>query len=214
LSFRFNVHANDPHRVQTGEFMREWAAEAGIDLRVEPVDEVGSLLDAGTYDLLTTGWGTGPDPDGILAINLCDARPSEPGATMSSDAFFCDETYDELYEQQRAEVNVEDRGALIQQMDQILYESGVFVILGYPAALEAYRTDQIDSIQPQPDPGGNLYNQDGYWAWWSATPAGPSGDEAGNTTLVVVMVVGLMLVTVSVALVLVRRRAATADDRE
>lgn len=214
LSFRFHVHANDPHRVQTGEFMREWAAEAGIELQVEPVDEVGSLLDAGTYDLLTTGWGTGPDPDGILALNLCDARPAEPGATMSSDAFFCDERYDELYYQQRAELDVGQRAALINEMDRILYQSGVFVILGYPDALEAYRTDQIGSIQPQPDPGGNLYNQDGYWAYWSAQPAGGDGSGGGNAALVAVVIVGLVLVLGAAGLLLMRRRAASAEDRE
>ncbi len=216
LSFRFNVHANTPQYVQAAEMMREWAAEAGIELKVEPVEEVGALLDAGTYDILTTGWTVNPDPDYIMSINLCSGLPAEVGGPYLSDAYFCDEDYDQLYQDQVAELDGDARADIVKDMQKILYDTNVFVVWGYADALEAYRSDVIESIQTQPDPGGNIYGQDGYWSWWSATPVGAEEDSAGggNTGVVVGVAAGAAVVLAGGAFLLLRRRSATADERE
>jgi peptide/nickel transport system substrate-binding protein len=184
LSFRFNVHASNPQYIQAAEMMKEWAAEAGMELLVEPVDEVGSLLDAATYDILTTGWNVNPDPDFILSINLCSGLPDTEEAALNanylSDAYFCDEEYDELYAEQLAELDVDARADIVKDMQEILYESNIFVVWGYSDALEAYRSDVIASMTPQPDPGGNYWGQDGYWSWWSAVPVGEEDEAAAD----------------------------------
>lgn len=214
LSFRFNVHADNPQYVQAAEMMAEWAAETGIELLVEPVSEVGSLLDAGTYDILTTGWNVNPDPDFILSINLCSGLPTEVGGSYLSDAYFCHDEYDRLYQQQQTELDATARAAIVKQMQQILYEENVFVVWGYADALEAYRSDVIESMQPQPDPGGNYWGQDGYWSWWSAVPVA-AGDSSGvNTGLVIGVVVAVLAVLIGGGFLLLRRRSATAEDRE
>ncbi len=215
LSFRFNVHANNPQYVQSAEMMREWAAEAGIELKVEPVEEVGALLDAGTYDILTTGWTVNPDPDYIMSINLCSGLPAEIGGPYLSDAYFCDEEYDSLYQDQVAELDVDARAGIVKDMQKILYDTNVFVVWGYADALEAYRSDVIESIQTQPDPGGNIYGQDGYWSWWSAVPVGAE-ESAGDSNMgaVVGVAAGAAVVLAGGAFLLMRRRSATADERE
>lgn len=228
LSFRFNVHADNPQYVQAAQMMAEWASEAGIELKVEPVSEVGSLLDDGTYDILTTGWSVNPDPNYVLSINLCSGLPTEVGGPYLSDAYFCNEEYDQLYEQQLAELDVDARAELVKQMQEILYETNVFVVWGYADALEAYRSDVIAEMTPQPDPGGNYYGQDGYWSWWSAVPAGAEGsgeggggdasaasdsDDGSNTALVIGIIV-VAAVVIGAVFFLARRRSATAEDRE
>lgn len=228
LSFRFNVHADNPQYVQAAQMMAEWASEAGIELKVEPVSEVGSLLDDGTYDILTTGWSVNPDPNYVLSINLCSGLPTEVGGPYLSDAYFCNEEYDQLYEQQLAELDVDARAELVKQMQEILYETNVFVVWGYADALEAYRSDVIAEMTPQPDPGGNYYGQDGYWSWWSAVPAGAEGsgeggggdasaasdsDDGSNTALVIGIIVAAAVV-IGAVFFLARRRSATAEDRE
>lgn len=97
------MHADNPQYIQAAEMMREWAKEAGIDLKVEPVSEVGALLDAGTYDILTTGWSVNPDPDYILGINRCSGLPAKAGGPYLSDAYYCNPEYDKAYAAQAAE---------------------------------------------------------------------------------------------------------------
>ncbi len=228
LSFRFNVHADNPQYVQAAQMMAEWASDAGMELKVEPVSEVGSLLDDGTYDILTTGWSVNPDPNYVLSINLCSGLPTEVGGPYLSDAYFCNDEYDQLYQQQLAELDVDARAELVKQMQEILYETNVFVVWGYADALEAYRSDVIAEMTPQPDPGGNYYGQDGYWSWWSAVPAGAEGsgeggggdasaasdsDDGSNTALVIGIIVAAAVV-IGAVFFLARRRSATAEDRE
>ncbi len=214
LSFRFNVHGDDPQRVATGQYMAEWAAEAGVELNVQPVSEVGSLLDAGTYDLLTTGWSVNPDPDFIMSINLCSGLPAAQGEPYLSDAYFCDPRYDELYQQQLAEFDLERRVEIIHEMQQMLYESGIFVVLGYPDQLEAYRSDQIASIQTQPDPGGNIFGQDGHWSWWSAVPATDAEESGGGAGMAIGIAAAVVIVLGVGAFLLLRRRSVLAEERE
>jgi peptide/nickel transport system substrate-binding protein len=99
-------------------------------------------------------------------------------------------------------------------MQQILYEENVFVVWGYADALEAYRSDVIESMQPQPDPGGNYYGQDGYWSWWSAVPASADDSSGTNPGIVIGIVVAGLVVLGGGGFLLLRRRAATAEDRE
>ena len=226
LSFRFNVHGDNPQYIQAAEMMAEWAREAGIELLVEPVSEVGSLLDEGTYDILTTGWNVNPDPNYVLSINLCSGLPTELGGPYLSDAYYCNEEYDQLYAEQLSELDVDARAEIVKEMQRVLYEDNIFVVWGYADALEAYRSDVIASMTPQPDPGGNYYGQDGYWSWWSAVPVGEEddaggsgsgsddGDDGGSDTGLIVGIVAAAVVVLALVLLLLRRRGTTADDRE
>lgn len=216
LVFRFHVHADNPQYIQTAQMMAEWAKEAGITLEVEPTDDIGGLLDAGTFDLLTTGWSVNPDPDYILTINLCSGLPKKVGGSYLSDTYYCNEEYDKLYAQQQAEMDPDARAELVKQMQQILHDDNAFVIWGYAGMLEAYRTDVIGSMTPQPDPGGNYYGQDGYWSWWSAVPAeDEAGDSGGiGTGAAIGIGAGVLVVAAAAVFLVVRRRAATSDDRE
>lgn len=215
LEFRFHVHADNPQYIQTAQMMAEWAKEVGITLKVEPTDDIGGLLDAGTFDLLTTGWSVNPDPDYILTVNLCSGLPKEVGGTYLSDTYYCNEEYDKLYAEQRAEMDPDARIDLVKKMQQILHDDYAFVIWGYAGMLEAYRSDVIGSMTPQPDPGGNYFGQDGYWSWWSAQPA--DADEGGSGVSGLAIGIGagvVVLLGAGIAFVVVRRRAATSDDRE
>lgn len=218
LSFRFNVHNDTPQYVQAAEMMREWAKEAGMELKVEPVSEVGALLDAGTYDILTTGWSVNPDPDYILGINRCSGLPAKIGGPYLSDAYYCNPEYDKLYSQQLAELDTTKRAEIVKQMQQVLYKDNVFVVWGYADQLEAFRSDVIGTMTPQPDPGGNYDSQDGYWSWWSATPAGAAsvaGSDGGSNTGLFAGLGAAALVVLAGGFFLARRRGgATADDRE
>ena len=217
LKLRMHVHQDRPDNVNTGLILVERLADIGIEVENLTVDPgvLSDALYAGEYDLIFTGWTVNPDPDYVFSIHTCGALPTEPG-TMQGDAYFCDEEYDELYQAQLAEYDRDTRAELVHRLQEVLYREAVVNVLAYPNIMEAYRTDQIASIQYEPTEGGNIWGQDGYWAWWSAEPASEAaGALASGPSTGVWIGAGVVLVVLAAAggFLLLRRRA-TMEDRE
>nr|WP_246422131.1 ABC transporter substrate-binding protein [Nocardiopsis mwathae] len=216
LKLRMHVHNDRPDYVSIGRLMEEWLADIGIEVDNRTVDP-GVLSDAlhdGTYDLIFTGWSVNPDPDYVLSIHTCDALPREPGS-MRGDAYFCNEDYDELYAKQLAEDgDPEKRADYIRDMQEILYDEAVVVTLTYSNMLEAYRSDVIGTMQVQPDPGGNLYGQDGHWSFSMATPAAAGGAAAGLSPGVIAGIGAAAVLALAAGGFYLWRRSATAEERE
>ncbi|MEU0742148.1 ABC transporter substrate-binding protein [Streptomyces sp. NPDC006134] len=215
ITYRLLCHATDPNDKAVGQYLEEWWGELGIGVRLDCLDNVSDPWLAGTYDLAFDGWSVNPDPDFVLSIHTCAALPATPEDTGATDNFICDEKYDGLYARQLAEYDPDKRAALVKQLQSRLYDLGYMNVMAYPNAVEAYRTDQIASIETMPKAAGNIYGQDGYWSWWSAVPAdsGGSGDGAGSAAVVTGIVVGLVLLAGAGGFLVMRRRA-TAEDRE
>lgn len=215
LKLRMAVHNDKPDYVDTGKFMEEWLKDIGIEIEGQYVDSnlISEKLNGGEYDLIFTGWNVNPDPDYVLGLHTCDALPEEKGS-MRGDAFYCNKEYDKLYDQQIEEYDPEKRADIIKEMQQILYEDAVVNVIDYPGALEGYRTDQVASFQVQPEPGGNIWGQDGYWAFYEAVPAKVESGSGMSTGLLVGIGAAVVIVLGAGAFLVLRRRSATADDRE
>ncbi|WP_446034811.1 ABC transporter substrate-binding protein [Streptomyces olivaceus] len=215
LDYRVLCHATDPNDKAVGKYLQEWWGELGISVTLDCLDNVTDPWLAGEYDLAFDGWSVNPDPDFVLSIHTCDALPATPKDTGATDNFICDKEYDELYARQLAEYDAGKRAGIVKQLESRLYDTGYMNVMAYPNAVEAYRTDQIESITTMPAAAGNIYGQDGYWSWWSAVPA-DSGDSSGgssSTGTVIGIAAGVVVLAGLVVLFAVRRRA-TADDRE
>ncbi|MER5180187.1 ABC transporter substrate-binding protein [Streptomyces sp. NPDC002896] len=218
LNLRILCHATDPNDKAIGKYLKEWWGKLGIGLTVNCLDDVSVPWYAGEYDLAFDGWSVNPDPDFVLGIHTCAALPAKAKESAATDNFICDKTYDELYQKQLAEYDPAKRADIVKQMQSWLYDSGYMNIIAYPNAVEAYRTDQIKSIQTMPTAAGNIYGQDGYWSWWSAVPAGGTseagaGGDSGSTGAVIGIVVAVVVLAAGGILIAMRRRT-TADDRE
>ncbi|MDH2393123.1 ABC transporter substrate-binding protein [Streptomyces sp. HNM0663] len=219
LDFRILCHATDPNDKAVAKYFQEWWGKLGIGLTVECLDNVSDPWLRGDYDLAFDGWSVNPDPDFVLAIHTCDALPATPGDTGSTDNFICDKRYDELYARQAVEYDPAKRAELVKQMQSRLYDTGLMNVLAYPNAVEAYRTDHIESITTMPAGAGNLWGQDGYWSWWSAVPASGapvSADTAdeGSSAEVFIGVAAAAVVAAGAGVYMARRRRAASDDRE
>ncbi|MFD5538651.1 ABC transporter substrate-binding protein [Streptomyces sp. NPDC127079] len=214
LNYRVLCHATDPNDKAVGQYLKEWWAKLGIGMTLDCLDNVTDPWLAGRFDLAFDGWSVNPDPDYVLSIHTCGALPATPKDTGPTDDFVCDRTYDGLYARQLAAYDSAERAALVRQMESRLYDLGYINVMAYPNAVEAYRTDQIKSIETMPRAAGNIYGQDGYWSWWSAVPANSTGSSNGGSTGVVVGVVAGVVVLAGAGVYLARRRRATADDRE
>ena len=214
LNYRVLCHATDPNDKAVGQYLKEWWAKLGVGMTLDCLDNVTDPWLAGKYDLAFDGWSVNPDPDFVLSIHTCAALPATPKDTGQTDNFICDKTYDELYAKQLAEYDSAKRADIVKKMESRLYDLGYMNVMAYPNAVEAYRTDQIKSIETMPKAAGNIYGQDGYWSWWSAVPADSGSSSGGSSTGVVVGVVAGVVVLAGAGLLFARRRRATADDRE
>ncbi|NEY33385.1 ABC transporter substrate-binding protein [Streptomyces sp. PRKS01-65] len=215
ITYRVLCHATDPNDKAIGKYLQEWWGELGIGVRLDCLDNVTDPWLAGKYDLAFDGWSVNPDPDFVLSIHTCAALPATPKDTGATDNFICDERYDELYARQLAEYDPAERADLVKQMQARLYDLGYMNVMAYPNAVEAYRTDQIESITTMPAQAGNIYGQDGYWSWWSAVPAESGGSSGGSSSTGVVLgVVGGVVVLAALGGFAALRRRATAEDRE
>ncbi|MEU2431139.1 ABC transporter substrate-binding protein [Streptomyces sp. NPDC007861] len=216
LDFRILCHATDPNDKAIGKYLQEWWGELGIGLRVDCLDNVSDPWVKGDYDLAFDGWSVNPDPDFVLSIHTCAARPATPKDIGATDNFICDSAFDELYAKQAVEYDQAKRSELVKQMQSRLYDTGYMNVMAYPNAVEAYRTDHIKSITTMPEAAGNIFGQDGYWSWWSAEPAGKAAgaSEGGSSTAVAVGIGAAVVVVAAAGLLVARRRRATAEDRE
>ncbi|MFE0522256.1 ABC transporter substrate-binding protein [Streptomyces sp. NPDC058954] len=214
LNYRVLCHATDPNDKAVGQYLKEWWGKLGIGMTLDCLDNVTDPWLAGKYDLAFDGWSVNPDPDFVLSIHTCGALPATPKDTGATDNFICDKTYDELYAKQLAEYDSAKRADIVKQMESRLYDLGYMNVMAYPNAVEAYRTDQIKSIETMPKSAGNIYGQDGYWSWWSAVPADSGSSSGGSSTGVIVGVVAGVVVLAAAGVFFAMRRRTTADDRE
>jgi len=91
------------------------------------------------------------------------------------------------------------------------------VTLLYPNVLEAYRSDRFAPFDVQPQPGGVIMAQNGYWGYYSATPlasATSSGGSGGGNTGLIISIVVIVVVLGGLGVFLGMRRRAGAADRE
>ncbi len=216
IDYRILCHATDPEDKAVGQYLKEWWADLGIGVTLDCLDNVSDPWLAGDYDLAFDGWSVNPDPDFVLSIHTCGALPATPDDVGATDNFICDKTYDKLYAQQLAEYDAAKRADIVKKMESRLYDLGYMNVMAYPNAVEAYRTDQIQSITTMPEEAGNIFGQDGYWSWWSAVPAasGSGSDDSSASTGVVVGIVAGVVLLVGAGVFFGLRRRATAEDRE
>ncbi|WP_277954046.1 ABC transporter substrate-binding protein [Saccharopolyspora soli] len=217
LNFDFVLHGDESMDAQVGEYVKRWLADLGINVELQPVsdNQLNDRTTAGDFDMVISGWSANPDPDYVLRLQTCGARP-DPAGGGTNDTFLCDQQYDDFYNQQLAEFDAAKRVDLVKQAQARFYDQAAGLILFYQNSLEAYRSDRYTGFTQQPNTEGVITGQQGYWGYYGAQPteAAMNGSSGTDYTGVAWVLGGVVvLVGVVVALVVVRRRA-TADTRE
>jgi peptide/nickel transport system substrate-binding protein len=208
--------SDKPEQNQMASYVKSWLAAIGITVKVQIVSstKLSDLFNAGDFDMQFSGWGVDPDPDAVLVLQTCKNRPNAAGGDNDTESFFCNAGYDSLYAKQLSDMNQPSRVGEVKQLEAMFYQQVPEVTLLYPNVLEAYRSDRFHPFQVQPDPGGAIMAQNGYWGYYSADPiTGATGGSGGNTGLVVGIVVAVVVIVGIGAFVVLRRRS-TAADRE
>lgn len=218
LSLRLMGRSTDPTHQQMADYIKPWLRDIGIDVTTEmkAPAQVNDDSTVGNYDMYFTGWGMGPDPDFQLSINQCSSRPNADGTGATSESNWCSPEFDELYLAQHTELDQEKRSELVIQAQKEIYNAAVNNVIYYGSALEAYRSDRFTGFVTQPSESGVISSQNGPWGLYSATPVSAIDTASETSPSPAPWIVGgaFVLVLVAGAVVLLRRRAATADDRE
>ncbi len=167
LEFRLIVIESTTVDVRAAELVRDDAAAVGIKLDLQTMDEntlgntVYNTKDP-DWDIFVWGWDSGvADPDYMLGIVLC----SQIGG--NNDVFYCNEKYDQLYAEQATTIDESKRLPIVQQMQQMFYDSGTYLIMWYQDKLQANRTDTWQGWVEIP--GGMIFNFT-RWNYLHVTP--------------------------------------------
>lgn len=241
IKLRLMMPDSDDNYPKAAQFVADWYGQLGIEVTTQVLDSatLGEIVlppEAGDtykadYDIELWGWSGNVDPNGLMQIFKCDAIGS------SSDSQYCNPAYDDLYEQQLVAQTSEERRAILEQMQNIIYDDAPYDILYYDANLEAYRTDRFAGWQNQPANGTPLftYSTLNYTRLTNAAAApraqasvAPSGvaaptaattSETGepaagssNSTLIIAIVVIVAVIAVGLVLYTRRRRTAGAEE--
>jgi peptide/nickel transport system substrate-binding protein len=216
LRLRLFGRTDKPEQAQMSAYVKSWLAAVGIGVDVQLVssNKLNDVTNAGDFDLAFSGWGVDPDPDAVLSIQTCGQRPNSAGQGGNTEAFFCDPSYDALYARQLSDLNPASRVTDVKKLESLFYQQVPEVTLLYPNVLEAYRSDRFASFEVQPEPGGAIMAQNGYWGYYSATPVASASTSSSSSTGVVIGIVVAVVVLGGLGAFLVARRRTGAADRE
>lgn len=217
LQFRLGIHSDTTTDSQIAQYVAGWLKKLGIGITIQPLSStaLNDQLAKGDFDMFMDGWGTGPDPTYLLGIQTCSTLPDNAeGENGNTDAFFCDKSYDQLYDKQLQTFDQSQRTAVVGQMQQILYDANVDLILYYQNNLSAVRTDaKRGFVTGSPDSQGFYPYQNYTRSWRYAQPPSASASDDSSSAAVIWIVVAVVVVLGLGAVVVLRRRS-TAADRE
>jgi peptide/nickel transport system substrate-binding protein len=195
--------------------------DVGLKITLQTMDD-GALTDQiyatkggefnPDYDMFLWGWYSDLDPSPILSY-FTTAQ-----INGWSDCAWSNEEYDGLFEEQSMAIDPAERKALIDRMQEIVYEESPYIPTVYSNDLEAYNVEQWEGYAASPAEIGNVlfppYGQagnDNFLLIRPRTAATTADDGGGSTALWVAIGVGAVIVILLVVLLL-RRRTARAEE--
>lgn len=138
------------------ELIREWFKEIGINLKLEIADGgyISELLIEYDIDMMAWGWAGGPyDPQYLLAV-----LTSKNLGTGWNEPGWWDADYDTMFEEQMTAVG-EERRQIVFEMQEMVYEDIAYIILYYPKAIYAWRSDLWEPFEM------HAFGQKGQWGF-------------------------------------------------
>lgn len=139
-----------------GELFSGWMNAVGIDVELSAYDQdqlFGVIVD-GTYDTFYWGWVPFVDPDPMLSYF------TEAELYNYNDANWTNARFEELYLEQKEEVDVDRRIEIVHEMVRILHDDAAYVALWYSPDIQAVRTDRFEGYVRQPaDIGPVIFSQ-------------------------------------------------------
>ena len=171
LELKLLTASTDADMFKSAPFIEAWLEDIGIDVTVKTMTDAKLYdiwLESLDWDLIIYAWGVGPDPDFILS----SFTTGQCG--YWSDTCYSNPEYDELYKLQQTTIDETERQAIVQQMQQIIFQDVPEIVLWYPNSFEAWRSDRWTGFVRWPEPDGVAF-----WGnIYSARSVRPISDQA------------------------------------
>jgi peptide/nickel transport system substrate-binding protein len=212
LELRLFVRSEDKDSVTAGQFIEDWFEEAGIGLETKAISDTAltDAIYAADYDMFIWGWGSDPDPDFILSVLTCDQLMGW------SDTFWCNEDYSQMYQEQKEQLDLDERAATIKEMQRIAYEENPYVIFYYDNQTEAWRTDKFEGWTKTPtaaNPGQVAYtiSTKTYRNLQPLSSDSAGSESDGMSPLLYILLAGVAVAVIAGVVFFLRR--GSAEDR-
>jgi peptide/nickel transport system substrate-binding protein len=218
LDLTFAVRTDSQVAKPIAEFVKGWLEQIGIAVTFDLMNEskLTEVIGKGEYDLFHWSWTPFVDPDPMLWYFTCENVAQDPKSPTDywNDANWCDPEYDELYEQQKVELDPEKRREIVHEMLTRFYKAAVYNNISQNPDLQAYRTDRFTGWLRQPAEVGPVIFSNTSPSYFNLTPVegGSSSDSGLSTAAISALAVAGLLVLAGLGWMLVRRR--TAGERE
>jgi peptide/nickel transport system substrate-binding protein len=244
ITLRMTWPSSESELATAAQFITEWWGQLGITVTAGVTEDDTLLVDLtppeydppgkADFDTYMWGWVGDVDPSSLLEPFTTDQIGG------SSDTFWSNARFDELFKQQGQTIDETQRKAMLQEMQEIFYREVPNIPLYYDSELHAYRTDHFGGWQNQPPENGTPlfgFGPIGYTLLTDATAApSPSASEAtapspgasaspsdggtgtptsgssANTGLL--LAVGAVVIVAVVGTLAYRRRGAKATEEE
>jgi peptide/nickel transport system substrate-binding protein len=199
---------------QEGKMLAGSFRELGIEVDYEVMDN-GALMDKlynskgdqflPDFDLCIWGWYNSIDPGQGTSYFTTD----QIGGW--SDCAYSNPEYDQLYTDQLHAIDPVERKAIIDQMQQIIYEDSPYLLMTYSNDTEGWNTAKWEGWVKSPADSGNVLNQTvGVFTYLEVRPkvaeAGGAATDGGSSTTTWIIVGVVAAIVVIVAIVLLARR--------
>jgi len=147
FSTQVYVRAGQPERIRFMELLRDQVIECGIEIEVVEADFATVLIPLltfphvppnadGPYDAYFGGWSTGLDPDPFALFHSSQCTTEEQ-PELYNYVCFQNEAADELIDQGLVVSDQEERSALYQEFEQIVYDEQPYLFAWSDTAREA-----------------------------------------------------------------------------
>lgn len=192
-----------------GELFLGWMEEIGIGVELASYDQdaLFGVIIEGTYDTFFWGWVPFVDPDPMLSYF------TEAELLNYNDANWTDPAYEELYLEQKEELDPDRRVEIVHEMLTILHDAAVYIPMYLGPDLQAYRTDTFEGWVQQPAEIGPVFFSNSSPSYARLTPVDGDGGVLGTSNLLLwggIAAGVIVLIAIFVAV----RRSSTKDERE
>ncbi len=214
---RYFTRTSDENSINASQYVSSWFKNVGVGTKVQAVStsKLTSIIEAGNYDLFHWGWYPNPDPNYILKIFTCSERAPDATTYGNNDSYFCDPSYDKLYDETLSATDPAKRNDLVHQAQDTLYNEAPYLMLYYGQVLEAYRSDKVGDFLVQPSPDGDLLATYGPFSFINiAPPTGATGESSssGASSTVWILIALAVIAVIVVAVLLSRRKERDEDE--
>jgi peptide/nickel transport system substrate-binding protein len=214
LNLTFAVRTDSQIAKPIADFVKGWLEKIGIAVTFDLMNEskLTEVIGKGEYDLFHWSWTPFVDPDPMLWYFTCENVSQDPKNPTNywNDANWCDPEYDELYQQQKVELDPEKRREIVHEMLTRFYKAAVYNNISQNPDLQAYRTDRFTGWIRQPADVGPVIFSNTSPTYVNLKPIeGASSSDGGlSTGALGALVVAGVLVLGGIAWIVVRRRSA------